>query len=257
MIITSHLLDEAGFDHGFGVRRTASDEYPDDIHILRQVHGERIIVLSDSGKWKGESGKKGQDHGSAHLPPSTFHLPLPKDHFRFTEGDALITDIPGTYIGIRTADCLPILVADPRTGAVAAIHCGWRSAALGLAEMGVRALAEFTGSSPKKFIAAMGPAIGPCHFEVGTEVKDAFAAAGEDADAIFEERGQSLYLDLPWACSLQLQAAGIKAENIDDLEECTLCERELYYSFRGGDSEERMVSFISSGNRIQNTEHRS
>ncbi len=105
-LLKSSLLDEAGFDHGFGTRESVTQEIPDAIYTVLQVHGDRIITLQE---------------------------PLPKEKYRFAKGDALITRSPGIFIGIRTADCLPVLMADPATGSVAAVHCGWRSLAKGLA----------------------------------------------------------------------------------------------------------------------------
>jgi YfiH family protein len=175
-------------------------------------------------------------------------MALPENHFRFTEGDAMVTDIPGTAVGIRTADCLPILVGDPASGAVAAIHCGWRSLALGLAGKGVRTLRDNSGSEPSSLVAAMGPSIGPCCYEVGKEVKEAFPSDGKEG--LFETRGESLYLDLAAGAKSQLLSEGMVPESIEEITGCTSCDGDLFWSWRARGGEDRMVSWIrAAGSR--------
>ena len=93
------------------------------------------------------------------------------------EGDLLATDRHDVALAVRTADCVPILYADPRTGAVAAVHAGWRGTVAGAASRMVEVLAARFGSRPEDLIAAIGPCVGPESYEVGQEVVDAFAAA--------------------------------------------------------------------------------
>ena len=207
-----------------------------DIHILMQVHGERVVVLTK------EPGVRSQEPGE-----NLSVRDLPVEPFRFDEGDAMVTDIPGTAIGIRAADCLPILVGDPATGSVAAIHCGWRSLASGLAGKGIRALLSLTRSKPENLVAAFGPSIGQCCYEVGPEVKEAFSQE-QEGEGLFEVRGGSLYLDLAAGAKTQLLAEGMAPDTVEKIVGCTSCDGELFYSYRGGDEEERMVSFIRAGN---------
>ncbi len=254
-ILRSEILTWAGFKHGFGTRRSTLDDYPADVHILVQVHGERIVALTK------ESGARSQEPGENRRLQSETAVDkanvgerrsknlnlvvrsLPEKPFRFDEGDALITDIPGASIGIRTADCLPILVGDTTTGAAAAIHCGWRSLALGLAGKGVRALISLTGSDPGSFIAALGPSIGPCCYEVGQEVRDAFSRSPE-SPGLFESKGRSLYLDLRAGAGAQLLAEGLDSDSIEETAGCTSCEEARFWSWRARRNEERMISFI-------------
>ncbi len=251
-VLRSTLLDRAGFEHGFGTKRTATEDLPNNIHILRQIHGERIVALSAGRRQEGE-GKRESNQTRSSIPPSpsrplslskteVVHMALPENHFRFTEGDAMVTDIPGTAIGIRTADCLPILVGDLTSGAVAAIHCGWRSLALGLAGKGVRVLLEVTGSQPEDLVAAVGPSIGPCCYEVGEEVKDSFPSG--EGKGLFETRGESLYLDLAAGAKSQLLAEGMSPESIEEITGCTSCDGDMFWSWRARGGEDRMVSWI-------------
>ncbi len=135
---------------------------------------------------------------------------------------------------IKTADCVPVLLADPATGAVGGAHAGWRGSCLGVARAAVEALAEATGSAPSSFHALIGPAIGPCCFEVGPEVPAAFAAAGRDPARITaaapSARGRPC-LDLPKENRLQLLEAGLDASRVTVAEVCTRCEP-AFHSYR-------------------------
>ena len=238
--LRSPLLLEAGFDHGFGTRRTEPDEYPTALHILRQVHGEKIIALGMEGGRRKEEGRRENKNLDIHFRK------LAADPFRFEEGDALITDIPGTAVGIRTADCLPVLIGDAASGAAAAVHCGWRSLSLGLAGKAALALLEGTGSGAADLVAALGPSIGPCCYEVGEEVRDRFREAGYHNE-IFKESARGLFLDLNAAARGQLQSAGLSADAIDVVGGCTSCEEENFWSWRARKDRERMVSWIRAG----------
>ena len=258
MILTSPLLESAGFEHGFGTKRSTSENFPMNVHILLQVHGERIVVLTENKDTEtrrhGGTGKidntnsPSPPHPLSHSHAEVVHMALPESHFRFSEGDAMVTDIPGTAIGIRTADCLPVLIGDTATGAVAAIHCGWRSLALSLAGKGANALLRITRSEPGKLVAALGPSIGPCCYEVGEEVRDSFSS--ENRDGLFEERKGSPYLDLAAGAKTQLLAEGMAPESIEEITGCTSCDEEMFWSWRARkDEEERMISWIKAAKK--------
>jgi len=149
------------------------------------------------------------------------------------EGDALLSGRSGITVSIRTADCLPILLADRRTGAVAAVHAGWRGTASGIVGVALdRMRAEF-GSEPADVLAAIGPGIGGCCYEVGIEVAQQLgeSAAGR--------------VDLAEHNRRQLESAGLLASHIEVVSPCTFCGAEQFYSYRR-DAERagRMISFI-------------
>ena len=100
-----------------------------------------------------------------------------------TDADGLCTDAPGVVLGVFVADCIPALLVDPRTGACAAVHAGWRGTVAGVLPAAVRALGAEFGARPGDLRVALGPAIGPCCFEVGPEVVAAFEALIPDARA--------------------------------------------------------------------------
>ena len=160
----------------------------------------------------------------------------------YPEGDAAVAEQPGMILGIETADCLPVLVVDPVRRAVAAAHAGWRGTAAGVARAAVAALVA-AGSRPGDLLAATGPGIGPCCYEVGDELRAAF---GEDGAGFFRPgpRGR-LHLDVRAANERQLRAAGIAEEHLHRVAECTYCRADLYPSYRReGRGAGRMISFV-------------
>jgi hypothetical protein len=177
--------------------------------LLRQVHGARVVAAP----WEGTP-----------------------------EADAAIAAAPGFILGIQTADCLPVLLVDPERRLVAAAHAGWRGTAQGIAARAVEALAA-RGSRPEDLVAALGPGIGPCCYEVGDEVREAFGASGS---AFFRPGPNGRpHLDVRAANVRQLVEAGLRAEAIHHLADCTRCRGELYPSYRrDGAAAGRMISFV-------------
>ena len=159
------------------------------------------------------------------------------------DADVLVLNDPGVAIAVRAADCAPLLLADSSTGAVAAVHAGWRGTAAGAAPAAIEALAREFGTKPEDLVAAIGPSIGPCCYEVGTELVDAFAAAGHPRHLIdrwFQakppERGSrerpKLRLDLAGANRDQLTLAGVPEESIYACGLCTAMHLDLLTSYR-------------------------
>lgn len=176
--------------------------------LLRQVHGTTI----HRGPWEGTP-----------------------------EGDGGVA-APGLLVGIETADCLPVLVADVKRRVVGAAHAGWRGTAAGIANRLVETLIA-DGSSAADLRAALGPSIGGCCYEVGEDVRQAFGSAG---DGVFRDgpRGRP-HLDLHRANTLQLLAAGLEPSALEAIDECTRCRADLYYSYRrDGAGTGRMVSYV-------------
>lgn len=138
--------------------------------------------------------------------------------------DALSVTRPGVPVAILVADCLPIALASPKEGVLVAVHAGWRGLAAGILE---QALGSF--ERPGGVRAAVGPAIGPCHYEVGEDVALA-VAAGSAAGALTERRDGRMYLDLPGSARRVLRAAGVR--RIEVAEECTACEEDRFFSHR-------------------------
>jgi YfiH family protein len=211
MIKATNFLDLEWLDHGFGLRDSV---LPDGIRTVKQIHS--CIVLD------------------AEAPAS--------------EGDALLSDQAGVRVGVKTADCVPILLVDPSTPAVAAIHAGWRGSADNIAAAAVRRMAARWNTRPENLRAAIGPAIGVCCYEVGPEVARRFEAwVPETANA-----QHPVHLDLPAINKAQLRAEGVT--DIWKSGECTFCMAKKFFSFRREREDAgRMVSFIGLQKHVGRT----
>jgi polyphenol oxidase len=144
--------------------------------------------------------------------------------------DAVISDVHNLYLFLTFADCVPILLFDPRSGAVAAAHAGWRGTAEGIAGEVVRAMTHEFGSRPAELRAAIGPSIGPCCYTVGPEVTERFAQTRAAAELV--HRQGATVLDL-WASNeRQLAQAGLDPGAIENHRLCTSCRVDVFYSHR-------------------------
>lgn len=160
---------------------------------------------------------------------------------REREGDALVTDEVNRSIGVRTADCVPILLLDSNRRAIGAVHAGWRGTAAEIVSHAVRALGETYGSRPSDIHAAIGPCIRGCCYEVGNDVATQFRSFFPEWTPVAGKRR----LDLPEANRRQLIAAGVSAEHIYDCGRCTACEPEVFFSYRREpEITDRMVASI-------------
>ena len=147
------------------------------------------------------------------------------------ECDGLITNEPGVALAIFTADCTPILLHDPVTGAVGAVHAGWRGTAASIAGKAVEAMVKEFGSKPQNIRAAIGPNIGVCCFETDADVPNAMVAAfGEEAQPFIFQKGDKYYVNLKEINALVLRRAGV--EQIDISTECTVCQCYRFWSHR-------------------------
>ena len=162
-------------------------------------------------------------------------------------GDGLSTDDPALVLGVQTADCVPILIADRRRGAVAALHAGWRGTAAGIVPRALEHLSTEYGSRPLDLEAVLGPAIGACCYEVGEEVREAVAAGPLGRLAEFHSApGGRWMLGLARLNAVCLEAAGVDPRRVQLLAVCTRCGGDRLYSFRGeGPGTGRNWSFIA------------
>jgi YfiH family protein len=196
-------------EHGFGTR--LSSHWPDTANLatVRQIHSNKIVLAEHPG-----------DQG---------------------EGDALITNQPGLTLSVRTADCLPILMADTRNRAVAAIHAGWRGTILEIVSKTAKAMEDHFGTLPGDLTVAVGPGIGPCCFEVGPDVARQFSS-------FFPERNdldRLTKIDLVEANLRLLRRNGDSVGQIATAALCSCCRPDLFHSYRRDrDAAGRMVSTI-------------
>ncbi|HEX2695028.1 MAG TPA: peptidoglycan editing factor PgeF [Acidobacteriota bacterium] len=162
------------------------------------------------------------------------------------EGDALITSAAKLFLVVKTADCLPVLVADETRRVVAAVHCGWRGTWKRILERVVDELRARYGCDPAALLAALGPCIGPECYEVGSEVRERFETA-RFPDGLFRPNPAAAgkyFLDLRAANALGLRRAGLRPENVLSVDACTRCRPELLSYRRDGTAEGRMYAFI-------------
>lgn len=168
-----------------------------DLQWLNQVHGQMIVPIQDSGD------------------PIT--------------ADGLVTTAQGIACCVQTADCLPVVLVSERQSEVAAVHAGWRGLAAGILEQAISKM-----KTPASDLRAwLGPAIGPCHFEVGEEVREAFLASplvGVDECFVATSAPGKYMADLQQLARLRLAAAGVP--RVDSSNRCSYCETELFYSYR-------------------------
>jgi polyphenol oxidase len=241
-ILQSPLL--AGFPHGYTTRTGGVSAPPQDALNLGGLVGDDPARVAEN--WRRLERATGlgfarvkQVHGARVLRASTPGEPT-------EEADVVLSSAAGVAACVSVADCVPVLVADPETGAVAAVHAGWRGTLAGAAAAAVAALARDGSTPPSRFLAAIGPSIGPCCYEVSEELAARFRAElGSTVTPGAGSRGAP-HLDL-WASNAGVLArAGVSPERIEVLGRCTSCEGELFFSHRRDAGRTgRQVAFIA------------
>ena len=147
--------------------------------------------------------------------------------------DALISHLPGILVGVKTADCVPVLIGDRERGAFAAVHAGWRGTAAGIVRNAVMAMQSNYGSEPADLIVAIGPAACSRDYEIGEDVIQAFEANFSNAGSyLTETRPGHALIDLDMANRDQLTSLGVSAQNIFISTLCTLERTDLFFSYR-------------------------
>ena len=209
-VYRAQVLEEIPWlEHGFGTR--LSPHWPDtaDLATVQQIHSDKVLLAGCPGP--------------------------------MGEGDALISNQPGVTLSVRTADCLPILMADTRNRAIAAVHAGWRGTIQEIVPKTIQAMADRFGTHPDDLVIAVGPGIGACCFEVGPEVAIQFAK-------LFPERTEldrKTKVDLVETTLRLLRRNGGSVIQIATSGLCTYCRPDLFHSYRRDrEAAGRMVSAI-------------
>jgi len=211
-----------GFAHGFTTRETGD------------VKGEaaaRETIL----RWTGARALRflHQIHSTRLLPPDE-----PGER---PDGDGWVgKPPPGLLLAVMGADCLPLLLFHRPSGRVAAVHAGWRGATAGIAASAAREMAV----PPEEITAALGPAIGPCCYEVGEEVA---RAAARHPETLTPRDGGKYLFDLPAFVAADLESAGLTPERIAASGWCTRCHPERFFSHRRAGGPGRMAGFVGAG----------
>jgi len=153
--------------------------------------------------------------------------------------DAMITDIPNQFLGIRTADCIPIFIVDQRKRVIAAIHAGRQGTTLGITKKALRKMKEEWGCSGKDLLVTLGPSIGACCYGIDEKV---FL---KELEPFSIAKGEGKWMvDLARVNMAQLEEEGIKGEQIFRVDLCTRCHNDLFFSYRGEGQTGRQLSFI-------------
>jgi YfiH family protein len=238
--IAPHLFTtrQSGSTSPADLERLAAAVGARELAMVTQVHGAAVVVVRrdvarPDGKAIGAGQGRQGDAAQARL-----------------EGDVLVSNSPDVAIAVRAADCVPLLLGDARTGAVAAVHAGWRGTAVRAAVAALEALTREFGTRPSDMVAAIGPSIGPCCYEVGPELVDAFAAAGHerylierwfpatralsgvDAPARGLRDTLPLRLDIAAANRDQLILAGVPERSVHASGLCTAMHLDVLTSYR-------------------------
>jgi YfiH family protein len=202
------LMTDTGPAHAFGALPSAGAPPPRPESVLLSIGcGEAVPVTLR------------QVHGTEiHVVENNRGFPR--------AGDGLVTEHPALAPAVRTSDCVPLLLRDPDTGAVAAVHAGRRGMQAGIIHSAVERMAA-RGAEPRRLLAAVGPSIGVCCYEVGPEV-----AASFEPEVLRAGRDDRARLDLWEAARLRLEAAGLSRERIAVARLCTCCNPDLFPSYR-------------------------
>lgn len=185
--------------------------HPDRLVLLKQMQLDAILILKE--------------------PAEPNSAPL--------KYDAIITDLPNQFLGIRTADCIPVLIVDQKKRVVAAIHAGRQGSALQITLKALRKMTEEFGCSKKDLLFTLGPSIGPCCYEVDEKVY-----SGKWKPFSVDRGAGRWMVDLAGINIAQLKEEGIKEDQIYRVDLCTRCNRDLFFSYRGEGQTGRQLSFI-------------
>lgn len=236
MVLRSALLSKDGFSHGFSLRTGGVSSGPfESLNLGRALGDDPASVDENHRRFAHVVGYErvfelSQVHGSRIRYVSPTEDP---SVVRQEEGDALVADAPTTAIGIRVADCVPVLIGDVRSGRVGAAHAGWRGVTGHIVPRTVDALIA-AGSDVRDLRVALGPHIRVGAFEVGDEVAAALVAAtpGGQDDVVVRRDGERPHVDLAVVLMAQLRARGLAEGQLDDVGGCTFSEPDRFFSFR-------------------------
>lgn len=232
-IARSRLIDEAVFNHGFPERSggVSVGEHRASLSLGAGRGGDPAHVDENRRRVASMAGYDPKKllvtkhvHGTA-VWRTDQPSPTPN------EFDGLVTNQPGLVLGAFAADCVPLVFAEADARVCGAAHAGWRGTVGKVAVNVVNRMTEL-GARLENIVAALGPSIGACCFEVGDEVVAEFRAAFGDPPGLVVRGPVKEHIDLRRAHRVQLEAAGLRPENIDDTPDCTMCHPARFFSYR-------------------------
>jgi YfiH family protein len=235
-VLVCQALEDNGFANGFSTRLGGVSPFPEnDLNLagfdedkaeniyenrrrfLNVFEGDRTLATA----W--------QVHGDGVKVVKNLE-DAKRDEEKF---DSLVSDLPDLFVGVKTADCVPVLLGDKKTGAFAAVHAGWRGTVESIVVKAFEMLKKEYGTDPKDLICAIGPAAGCQNYEIGQEVIDAFEEKFSTGGKLFVEtrKGHAL-IDLHLANKNQLGSFGVLEKNIYTAPFCTMERTDLFFSYR-------------------------
>ena len=234
-VLLCRALEEKGFANGFSTRLGGVSPFPkDDLNLAgfdddgeeniaenrrRFLNAfDREFTLATAWQVHGDDVKVVRNLAEAANGNAKF--------------DALCSDLENVLVGVKTADCVPVLIGDPKTKAFAAVHAGWRGTARSIVVKAIETMREVYGANASDFICAVGPAA-VCNYEIGRNVIEAFAANFARSEHLFAPtRDGHAFVDLHRANIEQLTSTGVAPENIFAAPFCTLERTDLFFSYR-------------------------
>jgi polyphenol oxidase len=235
-------LERAGFTNGFSTRGGGTSSMPENSLNLAGfnedaaeniLENRRRFLKLFPGDWALAGCWQVHKDDVRSVPSRADAKPAEDAHGDTTYCDAIVSNAPGVLAGVKTADCVPVLIGDPATGAFGAVHAGWRGT---VAEVVIKALSRMSadyGTVAGDVIVAIGPAAAACCYEVGSEVIEVFGNNFAGAESLFTAtRENHACINLVKANRNQLINAGVRAERIFDAPLCTMCRTDLFFSYR-------------------------
>ncbi len=226
MILTSEILTRhAGISFAFSTRRGGVSPEPFGMNTGDRVGDDPEKVLENRSRLFRHLGIRNEDVAVPRQCHST-EIKVVEGGGAFERTDGLITAVPNVWLSVSVADCVPVFMVDMERRVVSAVHAGWRGSAGRIVEQAVNTMRNVFGTNPGALVAFVGPSAGKCCYEVGPEV------AGQFSRSVIEDRSGKTYLDLKGENVSQLRAAGVRQENVETSEHCTICTPDLFHSYR-------------------------
>lgn len=235
-VLTCIALEEAGFENGFSTRLGGVSSFPEgDLNLAGFDEDSPDNIYENRRRFLGAFDNEYTLTTAWQVHGDDIKTVRSADDASETDSkfDALVSDMTGVLIGVKTADCVPVLIGDPVNKVFAAVHAGWRGSVQSIVAKAAEKLTAEFGSDPRDMIAAIGPAATCKNYEIGQDVIDAFSENFDESEKLFTptREGHAL-IDLHLANKEQLIVAGVLEENIYTAPFCTMDRPDLFFSYR-------------------------